>query len=352
MYGKIVQTLLFLNLMWGLNDVAWAQICDPALQRTTPSSRFEVRRSGTVTDKLTGLTWMRCSLGQVWTGSSCLEQKQWYTWFDWIHARESVSQLEYAGYQDWRLPTREELQTLLELGCVEPSINLEAFPTTIPGYYWTETSDQNPNYAWRVDFTNGLVGSDLKASVSYRVRPVRGYFHGRQEADRGVSTVPTELERAARLAAMNDGIHDLNNDQLAMLQMPTEALTPLISTRHDSVNWVKALETGQITPRADLWGEAEQYVLDFNIVMAKTRAMPYVLFPHKAHTEWLSCDNCHPAIFIPKVGANPITMDKILLGEFCGRCHGRVAFSTFECDRCHQILHQDVPQTWLEQSQR
>jgi c(7)-type cytochrome triheme protein len=64
-------------------------------------------------------------------------------------------------------------------------------------------------------------------------------------------------------------------------------------------------------------------------------AMPNVIFPHKPHTLWLECGNCHPAIFKMQKGANPISMVKIVNGEFCGRCHGRVAFPISNCNRCH-----------------
>ena len=38
-------------------------ICDDTLPRTSPSSRFLDRGNGTVTDRASGLTWMRCQLG-------------------------------------------------------------------------------------------------------------------------------------------------------------------------------------------------------------------------------------------------------------------------------------------------
>jgi c(7)-type cytochrome triheme protein len=63
--------------------------------------------------------------------------------------------------------------------------------------------------------------------------------------------------------------------------------------------------------------------------------MPDVVYPHKQHTEWLDCSNCHPAIFIPKKGANDISMAAILLGQKCGVCHGKVAFPVAECRKCH-----------------
>jgi c(7)-type cytochrome triheme protein len=76
-------------------------------------------------------------------------------------------------------------------------------------------------------------------------------------------------------------------------------------------------------------------VLDLNIVREVKGSMPDVVYPHKQHTQWLDCSNCHPAIFIPQKGANQISMASILLGEKCGVCHGKVAFPVSECRRCH-----------------
>jgi len=72
-----------------------------------------------------------------------------------------------------------------------------------------------------------------------------------------------------------------------------------------------------------------------NIVREVKGSMPDVVYPHKQHTEWLDCSNCHPAIFIPQKGANQISMASILLGQKCGVCHGKVAFPVSECRKCH-----------------
>jgi len=62
-----------------------------------------------------------------------------------------------------------------------------------------------------------------------------------------------------------------------------------------------------------------------------------VVFSHETHTYWLSCDGCHPSIFTMEAGTNPITMEKIFQGEYCGRCHGTVAFAAdIGCARCHE----------------
>lgn len=114
------------------------------------------------------------------------------------------------------------------------------------------------------------------------------------------------------------------------------------------VNWTAAVLEGYINPRGSLDPDAEETpTLDLNIfIEAKVPLMSNVLFPHSIHTYWLSCDNCHPKIFIPKAGANPISMKEIFEGEWCGRCHGKVAFKFFpiaNCRRCHIIMkHQSL----------
>jgi c(7)-type cytochrome triheme protein len=75
--------------------------------------------------------------------------------------------------------------------------------------------------------------------------------------------------------------------------------------------------------------------MDLVIVMEVKGSMPNVAFPHKEHTVWLECANCHDAIFKPLKGANPMSMAEIMLGQKCGVCHGSVAFPVTECRRCH-----------------
>jgi c(7)-type cytochrome triheme protein len=102
------------------------------------------------------------------------------------------------------------------------------------------------------------------------------------------------------------------------------------------INWVEAVGQKKINPRWDrLDAAAEPMVMDMNIVREVKGSMPDVVYPHKQHTEWLDCSNCHPAIFVPQKGANAISMAAILLGEKCGVCHGKVAFPVSECRLCH-----------------
>lgn len=136
----------------------------------------------------------------------------------------------------------------------------------------------------------------------------------------------------------SDGLHDPRNPGLAQLQEPAEALSTLPSdTAGNRVRWVQALESGAIAPRSTLRSDTPVRVLDDDLIIARNGSMPAVKFPHRAHTLWLDCSNCHDGLFKAKAGANRFSMMAILNGEQCGLCHGAVAFPLTECNRCHSV---------------
>lgn len=66
---------------------------------------------------------------------------------------------------------------------------------------------------------------------------------------------------------------------------------------------------------------------------------PPATFPHSVHRVQFKCNVCHDAIFKMKAGANPVTMDSIEKGKYCGTCHndGKAFGISFEsCSRCHR----------------
>lgn len=150
----------------------------------------------------------------------------------------------------------------------------------------------------------------------------------------------------ASIETLNDGIHDIGNNAFMTLQDPTVALEGFPLDRRLQVNWVATLDQGLIEPRADLHGSRDMLVMDMDILMTNTKDMPYVRFPHLQHTKWLDCSNCHPKIFIPQEHANPISMNKVLRGEYCGVCHDKVAFALFTCERCHSVPHERSGKWW------
>lgn len=110
----------------------------------------------------------------------------------------------------------------------------------------------------------------------------------------------------------------------------------------DQINWVKAMKKGLIKPKKSLLDDDfESIPFDKNLRLEpewsgiKTNA----LFPHRKHTEWLDCADCHPDIFnIKKKGTKHFRMDYVLSGKFCGVCHLTVAFPIQDCIKCHPDL--------------
>jgi c(7)-type cytochrome triheme protein len=143
-------------------------------------------------------------------------------------------------------------------------------------------------------------------------------------------------------ALASDGVHDPSNPGIALLQEPQDALGKLPpDVVGAQVRWVQALEDGFITPRTNILPETKIRVLNLDVVMPRTAEMPMVVFPHRQHTEWLDCTNCHEHLFKYKAGATTaVNMFEVLQGEYCGLCHGAVSFPLTECRRCHSKVRQ------------
>lgn len=88
----------------------------------------------------------------------------------------AVNEAGYCGYNDWRMPTRDELGSISDprKNARPPSINTVYFPNTQPGDYWSSNDYQfHWNTAWLWGFGNGLDRVEWKESPNY-VRLVRG----------------------------------------------------------------------------------------------------------------------------------------------------------------------------------
>lgn len=141
--------------------------------------------------------------------------------------------------------------------------------------------------------------------------------------------------------------YDPRNPDHATLQKGDEMRAQLPLDKRGAVDWMGALRSGAIKPRTDLTNSKPHQVLNLDIILKNTKEMPWVRFPHNSHTEWLACSNCHDSLFIPKAGANEISMEKIFRGQYCGVCHDRVAFVTHNsCERCHSVPHANSKQWW------
>lgn len=104
--------------------------------------RFVITNNNLVEDRKLYVMWSR----NILRGSK--------TWKD---AKAYTTSLDYAGYHDWRLPTRVELASLLQKGHSSPYIDKKIFPnTTNIGGYWTSTETaEDKEKVWVIDFGNG-----------------------------------------------------------------------------------------------------------------------------------------------------------------------------------------------------
>ncbi|RRJ85273.1 DUF1566 domain-containing protein [Aestuariirhabdus litorea] len=328
-------------------SAAEQQQCVDSGRASTPTERFAIFDDGTVRDRVTGLLWKRCAVGQSWDGTTCREapRKQVKSWFSWQGAKAMVARLNDPSQKhQWRMPSISELKTLVESRCQKPAINLELFPNAPAWPFWSSSElSSNPDYVWRIDFSSGKLGTDLKTNYSYYVRLVKGEA---PKLDGRTMAKPRSAEEE-EIAARNDGIHDIENPDLTLLQRYDQATLGFPLDTRDQVDWAKVLLDGIIEPRTTREGDqVEMAVWDHTIIFKDTQGMPWVRFPHKLHSMWLACENCHDQFFETKTGTADISMQSIYTGQHCGACHGRVAFSPNSCERCHSELYPGVQKWW------
>ncbi len=103
---------------------------------STPDSDFMVNANGTVVHNTTELMWKRCNEGL--TGLACATGTA--TFITWFAALTTAKTSSFAGYGDWRVPNKQELESLVDATCGFPAINETIFPGTKPAETWISTT--------------------------------------------------------------------------------------------------------------------------------------------------------------------------------------------------------------------
>ncbi|TDY71808.1 uncharacterized protein DUF1566 [Leptospira meyeri] len=125
----------------------------------------------TTTDNVAGLVWKTCTEGQ--SGNGCTGSPSNFTFYNAVNACAYLNLLNsgsgYAGRTNWRLPTRQEMATLIEYGEAYLSIekiNSNAFPNSANVYRTSCTIGSNLASSYTLDFASGYIIDGTKNSSS------------------------------------------------------------------------------------------------------------------------------------------------------------------------------------------
>jgi len=95
-------------------------------------------------------------------------------YYTWQQALSYCESLTLAKYADWRLPNKNELQSIVDYSRYDPAINTTYFPSTESSFYWSSTTYACcPNSACFVNFDDGYFYGYDKSSTYCYVRAVR-----------------------------------------------------------------------------------------------------------------------------------------------------------------------------------
>ncbi len=132
-----------------------------------PAGHYTIRASGTVYDTGTKLTWQQAIPGDLYTWGSASTPGT---------AQNYCANLVISGLRGWRVPTLNELQTLLDHtqtgvladGGFGALIDTTFFPYTPADVFWSSTPYAGqPNFAWGVNFSFGNSNGYVIAPSNY-----------------------------------------------------------------------------------------------------------------------------------------------------------------------------------------
>ncbi len=192
---------------------------DANYAKTSTTPRFEVIANGlAVKDNLTKLTWeIKTSENLAGTYSISAGTAQAYV--------DGLA--NYAEIPVWRLPTVDELSSIVNLGANTPAIHSEFAPVNTNYSYWTGTTykgEYGDTSAWTVNFNIGEVGYNNKTGAIYVL---------------AVSGIPTK-EPEERFTSDNSGT--VTDNKTGLIWQKTPSATKM--TWKDALAYCESLTPG------------------------------------------------------------------------------------------------------------
>lgn len=212
--------------------------------------RFSVH-SEVVTDTRTGL---------MWTRNAALSEFP-LTWTEALDFVAGQNRSRACGHDDWRLPNRRQLFSLMSREQINPSLPAgHPFENVFTGYYWTATSCARlPDQAWYVHLGGARVFKGMKHG-SYMVWPVR------PAADVPMQVLPTGQRhcydpRGRKIDCANSGQDGAFQSGRSMAFPRFTAEGALVSDRATGLTWTKIADgAGEFLD----WTSARQRVAQMN----------------------------------------------------------------------------------------
>ena len=135
-----------------------------------------------VQDNVTGLIWeVKTDDGGIhdkdnkyqWGGITAIgyesPNREGTYYSDWDVLVNGANSNELCGFDDWRVPRREELSSIVDYSRYSASIDLDYFPNTISNAYWSASpyAIHDSGYAWQVSFATGNDLPNGRFGVNY-----------------------------------------------------------------------------------------------------------------------------------------------------------------------------------------
>jgi hypothetical protein len=150
--GEMLKRYHFYSTCWNSNG----DFCNP---EGNFENYFLDNRNGTISDRATGLMWQKAGSPETLT---------------WVAAKgyvQKMNSVALAGYTDWRIPTIEELSSLLEASWLNGDLFIDPVFEKEQRHCWSLDAN-GKNNAWKANFHLGFV-LDLPMNSRNSVRLVR-----------------------------------------------------------------------------------------------------------------------------------------------------------------------------------
>ena len=153
-----------------------------------------------VTDTASGLSWLRCAVGQRWQAGHCTGEARTFGLMEAQAEVERLNAERHEGIDRWRLPTIVELAALrrCDQGFVTESFTLSLMadqaPVTVPRWcagettiptidsarfpdtpsikFWSGSGNEAQQTFYAVDFASAWIGLNEDDKSQHAVRPV------------------------------------------------------------------------------------------------------------------------------------------------------------------------------------